>query len=101
MPTIHLSVPEAIYRDLREVAGEYGVQITDLVKIFIKEGLERRFEGKRRASGQEERVEILEGEIYRLKGAIEELFRKIEELTDKVEELKTPSIEPEIIEEAH
>lgn len=101
MPTIHLSVPEAIYRDLREVASEYGIQLTDLVKIFIKEGLERRFEGNKRASGQEERVEILEGEIYRIKGAIEELFRKIEELTDRVEELKAPSIEPEIIEEAH
>ncbi|HDJ94830.1 MAG TPA: hypothetical protein ENG46_00645 [Acidilobales archaeon] len=101
MPTIHLSVPEAMYRDLREIASEYGVQITDLVKIFIKEGLERKFEGKRKAASEEERIEILEGEIYRLKGAVEELFRKLEELADKIEELKTPSIEPEIIEETH
>ncbi len=97
MPTIHLSVPEAMYRELREVANEFGLQITDMVKIFIKEGLERRLEKKKKLSLSEERIEILEGEIFRLKDTVDELFRKIEELSDKLEEMKTP-IEPEFVE---
>ncbi len=97
MPTIHLSVPEAMYRELREVANEFGLQITDMVKIFIKEGLERRLEKRKKLSLSEERIEILEGEIFRLKDTVDELFRKIEELADKVEEIKTP-IEPEFVE---
>lgn len=98
MPTIHLSVPEAIYKDLREIAGEYGLQITDLVKVFIKEGIERRAEKKRKRSYDEERVEILEGEIFRLRNTVEELYRKLEELTDKIEEIRSPTIEPEFVE---
>ena len=97
MPTIHLSVPEAMYRELREVANEFGLQITDMVKIFIKEGLERRLEKKKKLSLSEERIEVLEGEIFRLKDTVDELFRKIEELADKIEEMKTP-IEPEFVE---
>ncbi|OYT51061.1 MAG: hypothetical protein B6U76_11630 [Desulfurococcales archaeon ex4484_217_2] len=99
MPTIHLSVPEAMYRELREVANEFGLQITDMVKIFIKEGLERRLEKKKKLSLSEERIEVLEGEIFRLKDTVDELFRKIEELSDKIEEMKTP-IEPEFVETA-
>ena len=99
MPTIHLSVPEAMYRELREVANEFGLQITDMVKIFIKEGLERRLEKKKKLSLSEERIAVLEGEIFRLKDTVDELFRKIEELSDKIEEMKTP-IEPEFVETA-
>jgi len=97
MPTIHLSVPETMYRELREVANEFGLQITDMVKIFIKEGIEKRLEKKKKLSLSEERIEVLEGEIFRLKDTVDELFRKIEELSDKLEEMKTP-IEPEFVE---
>jgi len=88
-----------MYRELREVANEFGLQITDMVKIFIKEGLERRLEKKKKLSLSEERIEVLEGEIFRLKDTVDELFRKIEELSDKIEEMKTP-IEPEFVETA-
>jgi len=86
-----------MYRELREVANEFGLQITDMVKIFIKEGIEKRLEKKKKLSLSEERIEVLEGEIFRLKDTVDELFRKIEELSDKLEEMKTP-IEPEFVE---
>ncbi len=43
LPTVHLSLPEATYAKLKERAAEMGVQVTDLIKFFIKHGLEKGF----------------------------------------------------------
>lgn len=96
MPTIHLSVPEALYRNLKAMAAEYGVQITDVVKFLVKEGLERRLRQRRIA--ESERLELLEVEVMYLKDMLEELFRRVDDLKEALEEVKTPVIEPEIVE---
>jgi metal-responsive CopG/Arc/MetJ family transcriptional regulator len=41
VPTIHLSLPESLYNELKEYAAEMGVNITDLVRMMIREGLEK------------------------------------------------------------
>lgn len=36
MPTVHISIPDKLYQELREVSQNYDIQITDLIKILIK-----------------------------------------------------------------
>ncbi|MCE4604506.1 MAG: hypothetical protein F7B20_06035 [Aeropyrum sp.] len=43
MPTVHLSLPEAVYSDLKKRASELGIQVTDLIKLYIRMGLEKGF----------------------------------------------------------
>ncbi len=97
MPTIHLSIPSRVYDELKREAESYGMQITDVVKFFIREGLERRKEKLRRIKGESEKVEILEMEIMYLKDIVEEMFRMIEDLKESIEEIRSPVIEPEIV----
>ncbi len=41
MPTVHLSLPEKVYSELKLKAAEMGIQVTDLIKIFIQMGLRK------------------------------------------------------------
>lgn len=40
MPTIHLSLPEQLYSELKKRSEEMGIQMTDLVKVMIRNALE-------------------------------------------------------------
>ena len=118
MPTVHLSLPESLYRTLREKAMELGVQITDLIKFYIKKGLENEYldnesqsikteviegiesvkrEVEEKITNIEHRVLMLEGKYYELKELIRAIMRSIEELQDSIEELKGSEVEPEIV----
>ena len=120
MPTVHLSLPEPVYQELKEAAAEMGVQVTDLIKFFIREGLEKirkeRLEKKRRAQQEatelllqlmmqleelkntvEERLASIEGDLYRLQTTVQSLKKRVSKLEDLVEEIRIPVEEPQII----
>ncbi len=96
MPTIHLSLPEWIYEELKRKADEMGVQITDLVKFYIKMGLEGSLNSRSKKgeddddkySKLEESVIYLEARMSQLEAIISELMRKIEEEEDEEEEVE-------------
>ena len=94
LPTIHLSLPEWIYEELKRKADEMGVQITDLVKFYIKMGLEGSLSSKGKNddddkySKLEESVIYLEARLSQLEAIISELMRKVEEKEDEEEEVE-------------
>jgi len=119
VPTVHLSLPEGVYSELKELAKELGIQVTDLIKVMIREGIERRrkelVEARRRR--EEEATETLlqvlqrleelqqqleeyrayvEGELYRISHSINGLKRRVARLEDTVEERLIP-VEPELV----
>lgn len=106
MPTIHLSVPDRVYEKLRQAAEAYNIQVTDLIKIFIKANLEDALEGRLvRPQGYDdkdklykrmdeleaqfkERIEILEQTIKALSEMLLETSERVGKLELDVEELK-------------
>jgi len=120
VPTVHLSLPEQVYQELKEAAAEMGVQVTDLIKFFIREGLEKirkeRLERKRKVQQEatelllqlmmqleelkntvEERLASIEGDLYRLQATVQSLKKRVSKLEDLVEEMRIPVEEPQII----
>jgi len=104
LPTVHLSLPEQTYRDLRERAAELGIQVTDLIKIYINQGLNGVY--ARRGGGEDkvlaERVErlerelkvktmLLEGRYKEVQEMIQYVLERIEMLEDLVEEIRRSS----------
>jgi len=98
MPTIHISLPSSLYEELKREAEEYGMQITDLVKMFIKQGIEKNMSRRIKSAQVDERVEVLEGELHVIKELIDELFKRLDEIEDALEEIRSPTVEPEIVE---
>jgi len=114
LPTIHLSVPESMYRELKREAEKMGVQVTDIVKMFIKQGLNaiRREEERRKAveyasnnqlaeimkaieglrKDIEARLTYLEGRLFQLNSIVEYVVSKVEEF----EEARGEEVEPEV-----
>ncbi len=120
--TVHLTLRESVHERLREYAAEMGVPVTDLIKIFILEGLKRleaeRAERIKKARGQEaaqafaqvlarleqleellnEKLTIIEGDMYRLEKKLTSLRRRVERLEEIVEEKLVPGVEePELV----
>ena len=100
IPTVHLSLPEAVYRELRREAEELGIQITDLIKILIKEGLERRRNNSAQNNGGSAGVNVdknvleeILGRLYYLEGMLVTLSETVKFLSFKIEELETSSSE--------
>ena len=108
MPTVHLSLPERTYRELKAKAAEMGIQVTDLIKLYIRHGLENGFSlggatGKsgdvseevrildKRLEGLEKRVKrdftILQGRIREAMESYEYLYERIEQLEDLIQAL--------------
>lgn len=97
MPTVHVSLPDPIYRELKRRAAELGIQITDLVRIYIKEVLEgacSRSASDEAVSGLVEKIDALEkqlkAEIIRLRGKqreLEELFQYVLERMELIEDM--------------
>ena len=101
MPTVHLSLPDATYRELKRRAGEMGIQVTDLIKLYIKIGLDRGFSTSNKEDSEvvahlASRMEKIERE-YRMKMTIlEGKYRQLEEMltyilerVDSIEDLIT------------
>ncbi|MEB3773606.1 MAG: hypothetical protein GSR86_01600 [Desulfurococcales archaeon] len=84
MPTVHLSLPDGTYRELKRRAGELGIQVTDLIKLYIKMGLDKGFTGggvdDKALVHLSNRIERLERE-YRMKlTMLEGRYRQVEEM---------------------
>ena len=120
MPTLHLSLPESIYNELKEYASEMGVSITDLVRMMVREGLEKlRRERAERVRRREEQltqmmIQIMEsieqlrkelqefrtyteGELYRLNSVVSKLKKRVDRIEDEVEARLIHVEEPEIV----
>jgi hypothetical protein len=107
LPTVHLSLPDQVYRSLKERAAELGIQVTDLIKIYINQGLNgalaRRGRGEDRVdrvlAERIERLErelrvktmLLEGRYKEVQEMIQYVLERIEMLEDLVEEIRRSS----------
>lgn len=98
MPTIHLSLPEWIYDELKRKAEEMGVQITDLVKFFIRRGIEGDFKENVEGEKLSERVEKLEEEVAFLSAKVAQMDSILFELMKKVKLLEISEEEDEEVE---
>ncbi|MEM0363056.1 MAG: hypothetical protein QXH75_04560 [Sulfolobaceae archaeon] len=91
MPTIHLSLPEWMYDELKQKADELGIQMTDLVKIFIKKGLEEDSEEEKdeeenkRDAKYEESIAFLEAKVAQLDSLLLEVLKKLQMLEEEKE----------------
>ncbi len=117
MPTIHLSLPEGLYRELRRYADFMGVQMTDLVKFMINKGLEELREkmGNTRNDDIENTLKIVLASLEKMEKKLTLMELKIKEQEIKfkeyvssiesrlndielsLQEVQSPVIEPEII----
>ena len=95
MPTIHLSLPESLYEELKRKAEDLGVQVTDLVKFYIREGLEKR--ENENENRKDERLEKLEETVAYLEAKVAQLDMLVEELVQKLLEKESEDEEVEII----
>ena len=89
MPTVHLSLPEAVHRELKEVAESMGIQLTDLIKVLIRDGLERMKRGELALSAGQwsssrhappEELLYIEGKLHMLTEAVDALARRVERI---------------------
>lgn len=85
MPTIHLSIPEGMYEELRKKAEDMGIQITDLVKFYIRQGMEKEEEGENAEKNTEceENIAFLEAKVAQLDAIVGELVRKLKNIEDE------------------
>ncbi|RLG83494.1 MAG: hypothetical protein DRO40_04510 [Thermoprotei archaeon] len=117
MPTVHLSLPEGVYRQLRKYAEYLGIQITDLIKVFISRGIDEMREKYGSNKAEEliatlnaviESIEKLEKKITHLELRLKENEIKLREFVNSVDsrlsdlelaiqELNEPVLEPEIV----
>ena len=86
MPTVHLSLPESTYRELKQRAAELGVQVTDVIKFYIKLGLEKGFtprgdpgETEKMLHALSSKVDRLEREFRRKSVRLEGRYKELEE----------------------
>ncbi|AOL17095.1 hypothetical protein BFU36_10700 [Sulfolobus sp. A20] len=92
MPTIHLSLPEWMYDELKQKADELGIQMTDLVKLYIKKGLEEGFKDQEKeednteSSKYEESIAFLEAKVAQLDSILLEVLKRLEILEEEKEE---------------
>ena len=104
MPTIHLSLPEGMYDELKQKADELGIQMTDLVKIFIKKCREgdsddeKDEEENKRDTKYEESIAFLEAKVAQLDGLLLEVLKKLQMLE---EEKESEDEEVELLNNSH
>ena len=94
MPTVHLSLPEAVHRELKEVAESMGIQLTDLIKVLIRDGLERLRRGEfsltpqgasaQRGTVAAEELLYIEGKLHMLSETVDTLIRRLERLENLI-----------------
>ena len=94
---MHISLPEAVYRELKRTASDMGIQVTDLIKMFIRMGLNGDLIASRSVVANESRlagkdVEYLKGKVFIMENMLRSIQEKIEELERRIEELESPDI---------
>jgi len=85
LPTVHLSLPESTYRELKQRASELGVQVTDVIKFYIKLGLEKGFTSRGDSGETEKMLHALSNKVDRLE---REFRRKSVRLEGRYKELE-------------
>ncbi|MFP3268010.1 MAG: hypothetical protein RXO29_00210 [Desulfurococcales archaeon] len=79
MPTVHLSIPDRLYDELREVAEAYGIQVTDLIKILVKNGVRLAKNGSLSSGSIDvEKIDELTQKMVKLETAVEEIKKQVE-----------------------
>lgn len=96
MPTIHLSLPESIYEELKRKAEDLGVQVTDLVKFYIRQGLQEK-EAKEKNEKNDNKYEKIEESVAYLEAKVAQLDALVEQLVEKLLEKEGEDEEVEII----
>ncbi|MGC8573671.1 MAG: hypothetical protein C0172_01810 [Caldisphaera sp.] len=104
MPTVHLSISDQMYSELKNKSDEIGIQITDLIKLYIKTGLQGGFSNKNEdniiianISNRLDKVEkdvrvkmtLLEGKYRQIEETMDYLIQRIDSLEDLLTEYKT------------
>lgn len=100
VPTVHLSLPEAVYRELKKRAEGLGIQVTDLIKMYISNGIRGTAFTIPANNGFErvdERLIYIEGKLVQISELINYLVRKVRDLEERVEILEGPEIVPDIV----
>ena len=83
MPTVHLSLPDQVYRQLKQKAAELGIQVTDVIKIYINLGLQ----GALAKNSGEHNTEFILNKIDSMEKKQKTLFRRLEVKQRELEEL--------------
>jgi len=79
MPTVHLSLPDKLYDELKEAAEIYGIQVTDLIKILIKNGVKMAKSGSISSGAAEtEKFDELNERLSKIEKAIEDMKKHYE-----------------------
>jgi len=80
MPTIHLSIPESLYIELKRRAKEVGIQITDLVKMYIRDGLQQSIAKEEYIveDSRQEELEYLKAKIEQLEKLVISIYKKLD-----------------------
>ncbi|MEM1622799.1 MAG: hypothetical protein QW780_02190 [Sulfolobales archaeon] len=96
IPTVHISLPEGVYEELKKVATSMGIQITDLIKMYIRLGLQDSLMSGHRTEYSDSFREIfsklvyIEGKLALLDETLRETLRKLQEVEERVKELESP-----------
>lgn len=104
MPTVHLSLSDALYKQLKDKSDEIGIQVTDLIKLYIKMGLQGGLANRQsdseavvvNLSNRLDRVErdlrlkvtMMEGRYRQLEETLEYLLQRLDALEDLIGDVK-------------
>jgi len=96
IPTVHISLPEKVYEELKSLAGSMGIQITDLIKMFIKQGLYGNINADapalQKLKTYEDELTYVKGKLYLLESLLNETVSRLEDLEKRLEELESPDV---------
>ncbi|MEB3789582.1 MAG: hypothetical protein GSR72_06795 [Desulfurococcales archaeon] len=88
MPTVHLSLPDKVYRDLKIKAAELGIQVTDLIKLYIRVGLNNGFLAPTNNT-QSREIDMLAKKLDRIEKNTRVSLMKVEGKIRQLEEMFT------------
>lgn len=96
IPTVHLSLPDKLYEELRQLANSMGIQVTDLIKIFIKQGLYGNIQVEnptlQKLNDYDGELTYVKGKIYMIEKLMNDLIDKLDSLERRLEELESPNL---------
>jgi len=85
-----------VYEELRRVAASMGIQITDLIKMYIRLGLQDSLSSSGRSDLEKSvkelagRLTYLEGKVALVDETLREVMRRIGEMEERLKELESP-----------
>ncbi|BBG25246.1 hypothetical protein IC006_2581 [Sulfuracidifex tepidarius] len=85
-----MSLPEWMYDELKRKAEEMGIQMTDLVKMYIKDGVEGNTDNEKdeEKGKYEESIAFLEAKVAQLDAIVYELLRKMQMMEEDKEDVE-------------